>query len=184
LLDKNSVKALSIKGRTLYALPGNDYSNYNNGGTIQEMYTVDTTEYTSTNKIITIKGHNNMPYKITPLAYINNTETDFINSGIYQLYLKISGSDFDGIYPTKVKLTIKQNTGIDSISENSYRIQSTSGEINITDINNPINISIYNMDGNTLIENYHISTPSFKYGLTSGIYLIKINNKTTRIIVK
>lgn len=106
---------------------------------IAEMYTVNKLTYElPADGNVFFDGVNNMPYEIVPVFYREDEEVELKEAGDYDLSMKISGTSFDGIYPTGLKVTVVSTTGIDNVTmdEDNKRCP------------------IYNMNGQRVDERY------------------------------
>lgn len=83
-------------------------------------------------------GVNNMPFEIKPVFYKDNQEVTLKEVGDYDLSMKISGTSFDGIYPTGLKVTVSTVSGIDNITVDEHKS----------------NCPIYNLNGQRVDESY------------------------------
>lgn len=82
-----------------------------------EMYTVNKLAYEQpSDGDVLFDGVNDMPFEITPVFYQNNQEVTLKEVGDYDLSMKISGTSFDGIYPTGLKVTVSTASGIGNIT--------------------------------------------------------------------
>ena len=96
----------------VYVLPGSKLPEED----VYYMYNVYQLNYEkSSAEDVVFSGHNNMPFNIEPVFYQDNVEVEFKESGVYDLSMKISGTNFDGIYPTGVKLTIENESAIHQV---------------------------------------------------------------------
>ena len=96
------------------------------------MYTVNKLNYEqpADGKVL-FDGINNMPYEITPVFYQDGKEVALEEIGTYDLSMKISGTTYDGVYPTGLKVTVASSTGINNVTMDS----------------NVSNCPVYNMNG-------------------------------------
>lgn len=125
-LDKNKTIAL-------YVLP--ESKDIAVGG--KEIISVLMKEYEISEEDITLNYSNNTAYTITPLFYKNGELSDLSSEGEYELYLKIEGSPFDGVYPTDVIIyVIDKSSGINEI------------------IYDEDNVTFYNLKGDKVEKNY------------------------------
>lgn len=96
----------------VYVLPGSKLPEED----VYFMYNVYQLNYEkSSAEDVVFRGHNNMPFNIEPVFFQDNVEVEFKESGVYDLSMKISGTNFDGIYPTGVKLTIENESAIHQV---------------------------------------------------------------------
>lgn len=97
----------------VFVLPGSNLPK----DEVEYMYTVNKLNYEKTgDENIVFDGVNNMSFSIEPVFYQNEQEVPFVEVGDYDLSMKINGTSFDGIYPTCLKLSISDNSGIDEIT--------------------------------------------------------------------
>lgn len=80
------------------------------------MYNVNKLNYEkpSDGEVI-FEGSNNMPFNVEPVFYQDNKEVELKEIGVYDLSMKITGTNFDGIYPTELKVTIENESAINQI---------------------------------------------------------------------
>lgn len=103
------------------------------------MYTVNKLEYVpDADGNVLFDGVNNMPYEITPVFYQDGQEVELKEEGTYYLSMKITGTSFDGIYPTGLKVTVASTSGINQVTMN--------GGANLC--------PIYNMNGQRVDDGY------------------------------
>lgn len=103
------------------------------------MYTVNKLEYVpDADGNVLFDGVNNMPYEITPVFYQEGQEVELKEEGTYDLSMKITGTSFDGIYPTGLKVTVASTSGINQVTMN--------GDANLC--------PIYNMNGQRVDDGY------------------------------
>ena len=103
------------------------------------MYTVNKLNYEpSADGKVLFDGVNNMPYDITPIFYQNGEEVELKEAGVYDLSMKISGTTYDGIYPTGLKVNVAFSTGINNVTLDS----------------DASNCPIYNMNGQRVDGSY------------------------------
>lgn len=82
-----------------------------------EMYTVNKLAYEQpADDDVLFDGVNNMPFEIKPVFYKDNQEVTLKEVGDYDLSMKISGTSFDGIYPTGLKVSVSTASGIGNIT--------------------------------------------------------------------
>jgi len=106
---------------------------------ITEMYTVNKLAYEqAADGEVLFDGVNNMPFEITPMFYQDNEEVALKEAGVYNLSMKISGTSFDGIYPTGLKVTVSTASGIDNVPVGEQLR----------------NCPIYNMNGQRIDDSY------------------------------
>lgn len=119
----------------IYVLPGSQLP----ADDITYMYTVNKLNYEmpEVGNVI-FDGVNNMPFDITPVFYQDDKEVALSEAGTYDLSMKISGTTYDGIYPTGLKVTVASSTGIN----------------NVTMDDNTKQCPIYNMNGQRVDSNY------------------------------
>lgn len=104
-----------------------------------EMYTVNKLSYEQPSEgDVLFDGVNNMPFEIKPVFYKDNQEVTLKEVGDYDLSMKISGTSFDGIYPTGLKVTVSTVSGIDNITVDEHKS----------------NCPIYNLNGQRVDESY------------------------------
>ncbi|MHB9056893.1 MAG: immunoglobulin-like domain-containing protein [Paludibacteraceae bacterium] len=72
-------------------------------------------------------------------------------------------------------------TGLADLRESGYQIASYNREIHITGLNGTEKISIYDITGRQMNRS-NVRTSSFKVG--TGIYIVRINNFATKVVVK
>ncbi len=97
----------------IYVLPGSKLP----AEDIYFMYTVNKLSYEQpVEGNVLFDGINNMPYEITPVFYQDGEEVELKEAGVYDLNMKISGTFFDGIYPTGLKVTVTSSTGINNVT--------------------------------------------------------------------
>ena len=98
-----------------------------------EMYTVNKLNYEqSTDGNVLFDGVNNMPYEIAPIFYQEGEEVELREAGIYDLSMKISGTSFDGTYPTGLKVSVSSTSGINNVMKDDdnrqYPIYNMNGQ--------------------------------------------------------
>ena len=131
---------LEITGEKIYngkifVLPGSQLPEED----VTCMYTVNKLNYEqSADGKVLFDGINNMSYDITPIFYQNGEEVELKEAGVYDLSMKISGTTYDGIYPTGLKVTVTSSTGINNVTMDS----------------NASNCPIYNMNGQRVDGSY------------------------------
>ena len=104
-----------------------------------EMYTVNKLAYEQpSDGDVLFDGVNNMPFEITPVFYQDNQEVTLKEVGDYDLSMKISGTSFDGIYPTGLKVSVSTASGIGNITVDEHKS----------------NCPIYNLNGQRVDESY------------------------------
>jgi Leucine-rich repeat (LRR) protein len=99
---------------------------------ITYMYTVNKLnyEYTEGNDII-FDGIDNMSFEITPVFYQEDKEVELNEPGQYDLSMKISGTSFDGIYPTGLQVKVTNTSNINNATidkENNCPTYNLSGQ--------------------------------------------------------
>ena len=123
-----------INGK-IFVLPGSQLP----AEDVTYMYTVNKLNYEqSADGKILFDGINNMPYEITPVFYQDGEEVELKEAGVYDLSMKISGTTYDGIYPTGLKVNVASSTGINNVTQDS----------------NASNCPIYNMNGQRVDGSY------------------------------
>lgn len=123
-----------INGK-IFVLPGSQLP----AEDVTYMYTVNKLNYElSADGKVLFDGVNNMPYDITPIFYQNGEEVELKEAGAYDLSMKISGTTYDGIYPTGLKVNVASSTGINNVTLDS----------------NASNCPIYNMNGQRVDGSY------------------------------
>lgn len=131
---------LEITGEKIYngkifVLPGSQLP----AEDVTYMYTVNKLNYEpSADGKVLFDGVNNMPYDITPIFYQNGEEVELKEAGVYDLSMKISGTTYDGIYPTGLKVNVAFSTGINNVTLDS----------------DASNCPIYNMNGQRVDGSY------------------------------
>lgn len=116
-----------INGK-IFVLPGSQLP----AEDVTYMYTVNKLDYEqSADGKVLFDGINNMPYEITPVFYQDGKEVALEEIGTYDLSMKISGTTYDGVYPTGLKVTVASSTGINNVTMDS----------------NASNCPVYNMNG-------------------------------------
>lgn len=112
----------------IFVLPGSQLP----AEDVTYMYTVNKLNYEqpADGKVL-FDGINNMPYEITPVFYQDGKEVALEEIGTYDLSMKISGTTYDGVYPTGLKVTVASSTGINNVTMDS----------------NVSNCPVYNMNG-------------------------------------
>ena len=116
-----------INGK-IFVLPGSQLP----AEDVTYMYTVNKLNYEqSADGKVLFDGINNMPYEIAPVFYQDGKEVALEEIGTYDLSMKISGTTYDGIYPTGLKVTVASSTGINNVTMDS----------------NASNCPVYNMNG-------------------------------------
>lgn len=119
----------------IFVLPGSQLP----ADDITYMYTVNKLNYElPEDGEIFFDGVNNMPFEITPVFYQDDKEVALSEAGTYDLSMKISGTTYDGIYPTGLKVTFASSTGIN----------------NVTMDDNTKKCPIYNMNGQRVDSSY------------------------------
>ena len=119
----------------IYVLPGSQLP----ADDITYMYTVNKLNYELPESgDVIFDGVNNMPFEITPVFYQDDKEVTLSEAGTYDLSMKISGTTYDGIYPTGLKITVASSTGIN----------------NVTMDDNTKKCPIYNMNGQRVDSSY------------------------------
>lgn len=119
----------------IFVLPGSQLP----AEDVTYMYTVNKLDYEqSADGKVLFDGINNMPYEITPVFYQDGNEVALEEIGTYDLSMKISGTTYDGIYPTGLKVTVTSSTGINNVTMDS----------------NASNCPIYNMNGQRVDGSY------------------------------
>lgn len=119
----------------IFVLPGSQLP----AEDVTYMYTVNKLNYEqSADGKILFDGINNMPYEITPVFYQDGEEVELKEAGVYDLSMKISGTTYDGIYPTGLKVNVASSTGINNVTLDS----------------NASNCPIYNMNGQRVDGSY------------------------------
>ena len=87
---------------------------------VKIMYSVNKLNYEKTTSgDVVFEGVNNMSFNVEPVFYQDNNEVEFKETGVYDLSMRISGTNFDGIYPTGIKVTIGNETAIHQIINDS-----------------------------------------------------------------
>lgn len=123
-----------INGK-IFVLPGSQLP----AEDVTYMYTVNKLNYElSADGKVLFDGVNNMPYDITPIFYQNGEEVELKEAGAYDLSMKISGTTYDGVYPTGLKVNVAFPTGINNVTLDS----------------NASNCPIYNMNGQRVDGSY------------------------------
>lgn len=119
----------------IYVLPGSQLP----ANDITYMYTVNKLNYELPESgDVIFDGVNNMPFEITPVFYQDDKEVTLSEAGTYDLSMKISGTTYEGIYPTGLKITVASSTGIN----------------NVTMDDNTKKCPIYNMNGQRVDSSY------------------------------
>ena len=119
----------------IFVLPGSQLP----AEDVTYMYTVNKLDYEqSADGKVLFDGINNMPYEITPVFYQDGNEVALEEIGTYDLSMKISGTTYDGIYPTGLKVTVASSTGINNVTMDS----------------NASNCPVYNMNGQRVEGSY------------------------------
>ena len=119
----------------IFVLPGSQLP----AEDVTYMYTVNKLNYEpSADGKVLFDGVNNMPYDITPIFYQNGEEVELKEAGVYDLSMKISGTTYDGIYPTGLKVNVAFSTGINNVTLDS----------------DASNCPIYNMNGQRVDGSY------------------------------
>ena len=112
----------------IFVLPGSQLP----AEDVTYMYTVNKLNYEqSADGKVLFDGINNMPYEIAPIFYQDGKEVALEEIGTYDLSMKISGTTYDGVYPTGLKVTVASSTGINNVTMDS----------------NASNCPVYNMNG-------------------------------------
>lgn len=123
-----------INGK-IFVLPGSQLP----AEDVTYMYTVNKLDYEqSADGKVLFDGINNMPYEITPVFYQDGKEVALEEIGTYDLSMKISGTTYDGVYPTGLKVTVASSTGINNVTMDS----------------NASNCPVYNMNGQRVEGSY------------------------------
>ena len=74
---------------------------------VKIMYSVNRLNYEKTSSgDVVFEGVNNMSFNVEPVFYQDNNEVEFKETGVYDLSMRISGTNFDGIYPTGLKVNV------------------------------------------------------------------------------
>ena len=123
-----------INGK-IFVLPGSQLP----AEDVTYMYTVNKLDYEqSADGKVLFDGINNMAYEITPVFYQDGKEVALEEIGTYDLSMKISGTTYDGVYPTGLKVTVASSTGINNVTMDS----------------NASNCPVYNMNGQRVEGSY------------------------------
>lgn len=119
----------------IFVLPGSQLP----AEDVTYMYTVNKLNYEqSADGKVLFDGINNMPYEIAPVFYQDGKEVALEEIGTYDLSMKISGTTYDGVYPTGLKVTVASSTGINNVTMDS----------------NASNCPVYNMNGQRVEGSY------------------------------
>lgn len=107
-------------------------------------------------------------------------------------YIDLSSQDYtfytkstEGINATRFILMVKANTGevtgIDDTAKSQTKIESGNGCVNIT-VGTNANVTINTLNGITIF-NGKVATGNNTVSLPSGVYIIKVNNKSSKVVV-